>query len=77
MQKAKQDNKKLINKKDAFRKWFVAMVYDNMAMEDEAVLGKKEIQERSKIQVDNLIKEGVYKKINIPKKYYVQNKTKL
>ncbi|MCK5460278.1 hypothetical protein KAI52_04130 [Candidatus Parcubacteria bacterium] len=62
----KQNNKK---KEQAFKKWFVDMVYDNMAMEDEAVLTKKEIRDRSKMQMNNLVKEGVHKKIIFPKKY--------
>jgi len=58
------------NQKQAFRKWFVDMVYDNMDMEGEAVLNKREIMSRSKLQLDNLIQEGVYKQIVLPKKYY-------
>ncbi|MBI4652742.1 hypothetical protein HY750_00610 [Candidatus Kuenenbacteria bacterium] len=54
---------KIISKQQAFRKWFVDMVYDNMDMEGEAVLSKKEIMSRSKLQLDNLIQEGVYKQI--------------
>jgi len=57
-------------KQKAFHKWFVDMVYDNMAMENEDVLSKQEIHERSKIQINNLIQEGIYKEIKIPQKYY-------
>lgn len=62
-------NKK--NKEQAFRKLFIDLIYDNMAMEDEAVFSKKELSQRCKLQVDNLIKENVHSKIVIPKKYYV------
>lgn len=62
---------KKVNSKQAFRRLFIDLIYDNMAMENEAVFSKKEIEARSKIQVNNLIKEGIYKKINIPQKYYV------
>ena len=61
---------KNMSKQQAFKKWFIDMVYDNMAMEDEAVFSKKEMTERYKLQLNNLIKEGVYKEIIIPKKYY-------
>jgi len=62
-----------------FREIFVNLVYDNMAMEDEAVFSKKTIAERYKLQMDNLIKEGAHKKIVIPNSYYakVKNKTDL
>ena len=63
----KQSNKK---KEQAFKKWFVDMVYDNMAMEDEAVFTKNEMIKRYKLQLDELIKDGTYKKIIFPKKYY-------
>jgi len=46
------------------------MVYDNMAMEDEAVFSKSEMMKRYRIQMNNLIQEGIYKKIVLPKKYY-------
>ncbi len=62
---------KKINSKQAFKRLFIDLIYDNMAMENEAIFSKKEIEERSKIQINNLIKEGVYRTINIPKKYYV------
>jgi len=64
----RQNNKKI---EQAFRKWFVDMVYDNMAMENEDVLTKKEIKERCKLQISNLIKEGIHRSIAFPKKYYV------
>ncbi|MBA3047842.1 hypothetical protein KKC83_02710 [Patescibacteria group bacterium] len=63
----KQNNNK---KEQAFRKWFIDMVYDNMAMEDEAVFSKSEMMKRYRIQMNNLIQEGIYKKIVLPKKYY-------
>lgn len=62
---------KQVNSKQAFKRLFIDLIYDNMAMENEAIFSKKEIEARSKIQINNLIKEGVYKTINIPKKYYV------
>lgn len=69
-----QDNKK---REKYFREIFVNLVHDNMAMENEAVFSKKNIAERYKLQIDNLIKEGAHKKIIIPNSYYVKNKTKL
>ncbi|MFH1838589.1 MAG: hypothetical protein ABH808_03830 [Candidatus Kuenenbacteria bacterium] len=60
-----------------FRQIFINLVYDNMAMEDEAIFSKKIIAERYKIQIDNLIKEGIHKKIVIPNSYYVKNKANL
>lgn len=35
---------------------------------------KKNIAERYKLQIDNLIKEGAHNKIVIPNSYYVKNK---
>jgi len=70
-------NKTILNNKDRekyFREIFVNLVYDNMAMEDEAVFTKKIIAERYKLQIDNLIKEGAHKKIVIPHSYYVKDK---
>jgi len=69
-------NINLNNKKreKCFREIFVNLVYDNMAMEDEAVFSKKTIAERYKLQIDNLIKEGVHKKIVIPNSYYAKVK---
>lgn len=52
-----------------FRKLFIDLIYDNMAMEDEAVFSKKEMMERYKAQLDSLIKEGLHKEIVLPKKY--------
>lgn len=68
-------NTKLTNKKreQYFKEIFVNLVYDNMAMEDEAVFSKKNIAERYKLQIDNLIKEGAHLKIVIPNSYYVKN----
>lgn len=60
-----------------FKEIFVNLVYNNMAMEDEAVFSKKNIAERYKLQIDNLIKEGAHNKIIIPKSYYVKDKAKL
>lgn len=73
------NNTKLTNKKREkyFREIFVKLVYDNMAMEDEAVFSKKNIAERYKLQIDNLIKEGAHNKIVIPNSYYVKNKADL
>ena len=65
------------NREKYFRKIFVNLVYDNMAMEDEAVFSKKIIAERYKLQIDNLIREGAHKKIIIPNSYYVKNKADL
>jgi len=72
-------NTNLTNKKREkyFREIFVNLVYDNMAMEDEAVFSKKTIAERYQLQIDNLIKEGTHKKIVIPNSYYVKNKADL
>jgi|GEM_PF-2374405 len=73
------NNANLTNKKREkyFREIFVNLIYDNMAMEDEAVFSKKNIAERYKLQIDNLIKEGVHNKIVIPNSYYVKNKADL
>lgn len=60
-----------------FKQIFVNLVFDNMAMEDEAVFSKKIIAERYKLQIDNLIKEGAHKKIVIPNSYYVKDKANL
>lgn len=72
-------NTNLTNKKREkyFREIFVNLIYDNMAMENEAVFSKKNIAERYKLQMDNLIKEGAHNKIIIPKSYYVKNKVNL
>lgn len=59
-----------------FRQIFVNFVYDNMAMEDEAIFSKKDIAKRYKLQIDNLIKEGAHKKIVIPNSYYAKVKNK-
>ena len=64
------------NREKYFRKIFVNLVYDNMAMENEAVFSKKTIAERYKLQIDNLIKEGAHKKIVIPNSYYAKVKNK-
>lgn len=73
------NNANLTNKKREkyFREIFVNLIYDNMAMENEAVFSKKNIAERYKLQIDNLIKEGAHNKIVIPNSYYVKNKTNL
>lgn len=60
-----------------FREIFVNLIYDNMAMEDEAVFSKKAIAERYKLQINNLIKEGAHNKIVVPNSYYAKNKAKL
>jgi ribonuclease HII len=60
-----------------FKEIFVNLIYDNMAMEDEAVFSKKNIAQRYKLQMDNLIKEGAHNKIVIPKSYYDKDKTVL
>ncbi len=65
------------DRKKYFRQIFVNLVYDNMAMEDEAIFSKKNIAKRYKLQIDNLIKEGAHKKIVIPHSYYVKNKANL
>ena len=69
----------LTNKKREkyFKEIFVNLIYDNMAMEDEAVFSKKNIAERYKLQIDNLIKEGAHNKIVIPNSYYVKDKAVL
>lgn len=69
------NNAKLTNKKreQYFKEIFVSLIYDNMAMEDEAVFSKKNIAERYKLQIDNLIKEGAHLKIVIPNSYYDKN----
>ena len=74
MNNTKINNK---NREKYFRQIFVNLVYDNMAMEDEAVFSKKIIAERYKLQIDNLIREGAHKKIIIPNSYYVKNKADL
>ena len=73
------NNSKLTNKKREkyFREIFVNLIYDNMAMENEAIFSKKNIAERYKLQIDNLIKEGAHNKIVIPNSYYVKNKANL
>ncbi len=73
------NNINLTNKKRKkyFREIFVNLIYDNMAMENEAVFSKKNIAERYKLQIDNLIKEGAHNKIVIPNSYYVKNKANL
>jgi len=73
------NNINLTNKKREkyFREIFVNLIYDNMAMENEAVFSKKNIAERYKLQIDNLIKEGAHNKIVIPNSYYVKNKASL
>jgi hypothetical protein len=60
-----------------FKEIFVNLIYDNMAMENESVFSKKNIAERYRLQIDNLIKEGAHLKIVIPKSYYVKDKTVL
>jgi hypothetical protein len=72
----KNDNLSNKNREKYFREIFVNLVYDNMAMEDEMVFSKKTIAERYKLQIDNLIKEGVHKKIIIPNSYYAKVKNK-
>ncbi len=57
-----------------FKEIFVNLIYDNMAMENEAIFSKKNIAKRYKLQIDNLIKEGAHNKIVIPKSYYVKDK---
>lgn len=64
-------------RKKYFKEIFVSLVYDNMAMENEAIFSKKDIAERYKLQIDNLIKEGVHNKIVIPNSYYVKDKAVL
>jgi len=64
------------NRKKYFREIFINLVYDNMAMEDETVFSKKAIAERYKLQINNLFKEGVHKKIVIPNSYYAKVKNK-
>lgn len=73
------NNRKISNKnlEKYFRQIFVNLVYDNMAMEDEAVFSKKIIADRYKLQINNLIKEGAHKKIVIPNSYYAKNKADL
>jgi ribonuclease HII len=73
------NNPILTNKKREkyFKEIFVNLIYDNMAMEDEAVFSKKNIAERYKLQIDNLIKEGAHNKIVIPNSYYVKDKAVL
>lgn len=73
------NNQILTNKKREkyFKEIFVNLIYDNMAMEDEAVFSKKNIAERYKLQIDNLIKEGAHNKIVIPNSYYVKDKAVL
>lgn len=73
------NNRKISNKnrEKYFRQIFVNLVYDNMAMEDEAVFSKKIIADRYKLQISNLIKEGAHKKIVIPNSYYAKNKADL
>jgi hypothetical protein len=73
MKTANPNNK---NREKYFREIFVNLVYDNMAMEDEAVFSKKIIAERYKLQIDNLIREGAHKKIVIPNSYYAKVKNK-
>lgn len=65
------------NREKYFRQIFVNLVYDNMAIEDEAVFSKKIIADRYKLQINNLIKEGAHKKIVIPNSYYAKNKADL
>lgn len=65
------------NREKYFREIFVNLVYDNMAIENEAVFSKKIIAERYKLQINNLIKEGAHKKIVIPNSYYVKDKANL
>lgn len=64
-------------RKKYFKEIFVNLVYDNMAMENEAIFSKKDIAERYKLQIDNLIKEGAHNKIVIPNSYYVKDKAVL
>ena len=71
MKNLKLSNK---NREKYFREIFVNLVYDNMAMEDEAVFSKKVIATRYKLQINNLIKEGAHKKIVIPTSYYAKVK---
>lgn len=73
MKTIKLNNK---NREKYFRQIFVNLVYDNMAMEDEAIFSKKDIAERYKLQINNLVKEGVHKKIVIPDSYYAKVKNK-
>jgi hypothetical protein len=49
-----------------FKQIFVNLVYDNMAMEDEAVFSKKDIARRYKLLIDGLIRDGIHKKVVIP-----------
>lgn len=73
------NNPILTNKKREkyFKEIFVNLIYDNMAMEDEAIFSKKNIAARYKLQIDNLIKEGAHNKIVIPNSYYVKDKAVL
>lgn len=73
MKNLKPNNK---NREKYFREIFVNLIYDNMAMEDEAIFSKKVIAARYKLQIDNLIKEGAHKKIVIPNSYYAKVKNK-
>jgi len=53
------------SKEDLFKRVFVDLVYDNMAMENEAVFSKKEIARRYKLLIDGLVRDGIHKKVVI------------
>lgn len=59
----------MTKREKAFRNLFVDLIYDNMAMENEAVFSKKEMMARYKMQMDSLIRDGIHKNIVIPMKY--------
>ncbi len=56
---------KNISRENRFKQIFVDLVYDNMAMENEAVFSKKEIARRYKLLIDGLIRDGIHKKVAI------------
>ena len=56
-----------------FKQIFVNLVFDNMAMEDEAVFSKKDIAQRYKLLIDGLIRDGIHNKVVIPSSYHGKN----
>jgi len=51
------------SQEDRFKRIFVDLVYDNMAMENEAIFSKKEIAQRYKLLIDGLVRDGIHRKV--------------
>ena len=51
------------SQEDRFKRIFGDLVYDNMAMENEAIFSKKEIAQRYKLLIDGLVGDGIHRKV--------------